>query len=186
MEKLKNFDYPTYEHSIRMAELAVRIMREKGENLEKCKEAATAALLHDIGVLEVDPKVVGNYDRYSPKEFVAMKKHVQLGYKFLGDFPDIPESIRQVCLTHHERNNGNGYPKGLTKSQLPELCQFIAFLEVFVALTTYKTYRRSYNYYEALSIIKGHSKDEFNLNYIPYIYDIYPIPSSYLRLEEKK
>ena len=185
MEELRRYDHSTYEHSIRMAKITVLIMEEKRETHEKCAEAVLAALLHDIGVIKVEQGIVLNKGAYSSREYVQMKKHTEYGYELLGNYSSIPEIIRKVCLMHHERNNGNGYPQNINKSQLPELCQFIAFLEVFVALTTEKKYRRGYSYFEALSIIEGYSDNEFNLSYIPYIYKIYEIPRIHFMLEEK-
>ena len=133
---------------------------------------AKAGLLHDIGVLKVSKYILDKEGFYNQDEYEKMKKHTQYGYEILKA-SQIEEELCEVCLYHHERINGNGYPNGLIKNDIPELAQIIGFLGVFVSYNSEKPYRRRYGYLETLSIMQQYGPGEFDVKYIHPLYNLY-------------
>lgn len=174
MKELRDYDYETYEHSLRVGKLAYEIYENEGYPKKECQRVLIAGLLHDIGVLKVSYNVVHKIGKYNALDYQEMKCHTTYGYEILKKYrSDFDDEICKCALMHHERNNGNGYPSGVKSDKIPELAQFIGFLEVFVAFTTYKSYRRSYTHLEALGIMENYSLNEFNLSYSKYIKALY-------------
>ena len=170
--ELSIHDRETYQHSIRMAKLAYGIYEEKGYSYPDCVFAAKAGLLHDIGVLKVNRNIIDNKGYYTKEEYQEMKKHTKYGYDLLGKY-GVDEELRKVCLCHHERLNGNGYPCGLQKKDIPEIVQMISFLEVFVSYTSEKSYRKKYSYWEAINIMEAYDCGEFDMKYSNAVFRLY-------------
>jgi HD-GYP domain-containing protein (c-di-GMP phosphodiesterase class II) len=119
--------------------------------IEKYK---TACMLHDIGKITIDPEILDKTEKLSQEEWEMIKRHPETGYRILNAVPDFSE-IAEYVLAHHERWDGNGYPKGLKVEEIPYISRIIAICDSYDAMTGLRTYGRVRTKEEALSEIKS-------------------------------
>jgi putative two-component system response regulator len=114
-----------------------------------------ASVLHDVGKIGIPDGILLNTGTLTPDEFAVMKNHADFGSRILSGSPsELLTMAATIALTHHERCDGTGYPKGLTKDEIPIEGRIAAIADVFDALTTNRIYRRAMGLPEALLIMK--------------------------------
>lgn len=151
-----------YQHAINVAAYAIMI----GESIQyhqlKLYDLTMAALLADFGMLYLDPDILYKEGELEEKEIEEMHKHTILGFQHLSRNCFIKGIVAAVCLQHHERYDGSGYPKGLTGENIHEYSRIIALADFFDAYTSDRPYRRLHTIDEALAHIKEHSDVKFD------------------------
>ena len=125
-------------HSINVCSLMVAFCRHAGMDAETTLDAAIGALLHDVGMLKVDPRVLSLQGQATPEEFQEQSKHVQYSYEILSETPGVPLVARQIGELHHERYDGQGYPYGLKGDNIPQIIQMASIVNTYDALTSKK------------------------------------------------
>jgi putative nucleotidyltransferase with HDIG domain len=168
-------DEYTRGHSTRVSEYSMIIGRTLGENdfpvdLEKLR---ISSLLHDIGKVNISNEILQKQGKLTAVEYEEIKGHPVFGAEIAKSL-EFPEEIISPILYHHERNDGNGYPNGLTGEEIPLLARIIAIADTFDALTTNRSYRRAYSIFEARDIILENSGTQFDDRIIPYFIDCFP------------
>ena len=147
-------DRYTRNHSYRVAKYAVAIARELGWKEKDVEAIYVAGLLHDIGKIIIDRKVLNKGGGLSLTEMSEIKKHPQISYNILSkiNFPwkDLVYFVRH----HHERVDGKGYPDSLTGTDLSEGMKILALADAFDAMTTDRPYRKKLPLLEALKEVK--------------------------------
>lgn len=120
-----------------------------------------AAILHDIGKIEIDDSILKKQGRYTPEEFEIMKKHTSYGSDIINRMPFArgdEETLKiagEIALYHHERVDGNGYPFGLKGDEIPFYVQAVSLADVYEALTAKRSYKEAYSHEEAIRMIKS-------------------------------
>ncbi|MCL4205155.1 MAG: HD-GYP domain-containing protein [Pirellulaceae bacterium] len=127
-------------HSDRVAKLAVRLARELGWSRETLSEIYWAGLLHDVGKLEIDERLLCKPDQLTDKEYDRIKLHPVLGFEMLTGIEPL-SAVLPAVLHHHERWDGRGYPEGLAGKDIPELARVIAVADAHDAMTNNRPYR---------------------------------------------
>jgi HD-GYP domain-containing protein (c-di-GMP phosphodiesterase class II) len=117
---------------------------------------ALSGILHDVGKWKLPTEILDKKDPLTPKELSIAHQHAQLGYEALKD-ENLSRDILSGILFHHERNDGQGYPKGLREDQIPLFARVIAVVDVFDAVTSDRIYKSSVSAFQAFSIIKEES-----------------------------
>lgn len=140
LHKVEIKDYCIASHQRRVAHLAVEIAREIGFTWRDTRDLYLAALLHDVGKLEIPSEILNKPGRLTQHEFSIIKKHPQFGYEMLEKI-DLPRSVMQSVFQHHERINGTGYPKGLSGEDIPLQARILAVADVVDAITSARPYR---------------------------------------------
>lgn len=112
------YDDITYMHSVNVTALAIMTGVTVGLSNEQLTELGQAALLHDIGKTRVDPDIIKKPGRLTDDEFAQVRMHPVYGCEMLAGNPAISEEIRQAVLSHHENENGTGYPYRKTGDQI--------------------------------------------------------------------
>jgi putative nucleotidyltransferase with HDIG domain len=112
-----------------------------------------AALLHDVGKIGVDDRVLKKGGVLSAEEFELMKAHTVIGAEILAPIEQLREMIPAVRW-HHENWNGRGYPDGLKGDQIPLIARIVAVADTFDAVTTERPYQRAYEPGEAVATIR--------------------------------
>jgi hypothetical protein len=102
-----------YQHSLLMMVISVYLARCDGMTLHEEEIVAIAALLLDIGLLHIDPKLLEPSHVMSPAERRHLYAHPLTAYLLLSEFPELPKQIANAVLEHHEKMDGSGYPRGL-------------------------------------------------------------------------
>jgi HD-GYP domain-containing protein (c-di-GMP phosphodiesterase class II) len=116
LNSIKSFDNYTYEHSIDTAILALIIGKRLLLSREKLRQIAIGEFLHDIGKIFLDEKIINKPGKLTPDEYEMVKLHTTYGYELLKDIKDIDAASAHITYQHHERQDGKGYPRGLTGS----------------------------------------------------------------------
>jgi putative two-component system response regulator len=124
---------------------------------------ANASLLHDIGKVGLPERVAFKTDKLGAYEIELSKQHTVIGAEILrGSSSVYLRAAEYVCLTHHERWDGSGYPRGLTKEDIPLSGRITAIADVFDALTTRRSYKNEIPVEDALRLIRDSSGQLFD------------------------
>lgn len=127
---------------------------------------ATASVLHDIGKIAIDDKIIGKKE-FTAEETEIMKKHTTLGYELLSQIPQyknapLVKTAKEICRWHHERYDGKGYPDGLKGDDIPISAQVVAIADAYETLTNGRAQKFPYTHSQAIEkILKGEC-GEFN------------------------
>lgn len=122
-----------------------------------------AAMMHDIGKIGVADTVLLKPARLTEEEFEQMKQHCAFGVNILGDYDaDVTRMAREIALTHHERWDGKGYPRGLKGEEIPITGRITAVIDVYDALISIRPYKRAMLIEEALELIRAGGGSQFD------------------------
>ena len=128
------------QHSYRVSSLC----QSMGEALSlpetEIQELKTVGLLHDIGKIAIDEKILNKPSKLTNDEWEEIKRHPEIGYRILSTVNGMAEMAEYV-LAHHERWDGLGYPKGLKGEELPLQPRIIAIADAYDAMTSSRSYR---------------------------------------------
>lgn len=148
---LKTKDDYTYLHSVAVCALMVCLARERGLPAQEVRDLGKAGLLHDIGKIRVADEILKKSGRLTDDEYRVAQGHARDGFEILGDVPDIPPSALDVCLHHHEKMDGTGYPDGLAGEEISHAARLAAVCDVFDALTSTRPYKQRWSRDQAIA-----------------------------------
>lgn len=148
-------------HSLRVSEYAESIARELSLPQGKIDLIKSAALLHDIGKIGIDKKILNKNGKLEQDEFETIKGHPEIGATIISDLSFLT-NISDIIRHHHERNDGKGYPDGLTHDNIPLETSILTIADSFDAMTTNRPYRNSLDLEVALNEIKENAGSQFN------------------------
>ncbi|MFQ5649075.1 MAG: HD-GYP domain-containing protein [bacterium] len=151
-----------YQHAINVAAYAILIGQSAQYHQLKLFDLALAALLHDFGMTYVDDEILYKPDELDEKETMEMRKHTILGFKHLARNCFIKGLIAVVCMQHHERYDGAGYPEGKVGDDIHEYSQIISVADFFDAYTSDRPYRRLHTIDEAVQYINDQDGRQFS------------------------
>jgi hypothetical protein len=152
LERLAVKDTSTREHTRRVAELAVQVGQELGVRGGRLRGLAVAALLHDVGKLQVPDTILRKAGPLSQSEFDVIKRHPGDGAALLGHIGGF-NAEAPLVRGHHERLDGSGYPDGLRGSELSLEVRILGACDVYDALTSERVYRRPLPQEQALMVL---------------------------------
>lgn len=133
-------DEYTHGHSSRVAMYSELIAMEAGLSDEEIQQVYFAALLHDVGKIGVDDRIIRKEGRLTDEEFAQIKMHPVYGSQILSSIRESPY-LSVGAKYHHERFDGRGYPEGLAGEDIPELARIIAVADAYDAMTSQRSYR---------------------------------------------
>ena len=137
-------DNETQGHTLRVAELTVRLARLFGLSDAELVQVRRGALLHDIGKMGIPDKILLKRDTLSEAEWVVMKKHTVFAYEMLTPIRFLRPAL-DIPYAHHEKWDGTGYPLGLKAEQIPLVARIFAVADVWDALRSDRLYRTSWS-----------------------------------------
>jgi len=149
IELIEQRDTYTAGHSKRVAHYCSLIAKEMGYSQEKCTLLHQAAILHDVGKIETPDAVLLNPKNLNDIEYKLIQEHVNVGYKLLNSIPMF-EPLANIVYSHHERYDGQGYPRGLKKNEIDELARIMIVADAFDAMTTNRVYKARKSVTEAI------------------------------------
>ncbi|MFL6719010.1 MAG: HD-GYP domain-containing protein [Burkholderiaceae bacterium] len=141
LARLKNQDDYTYMHSVAVCALMIALAKQLDLTEEQIKEAGTAGLLHDIGKMSVDSAILNKPGKLTDLEFAQVRSHPEKGHQYLLQAGGIGEIALDVCLHHHERVDGTGYPYQLKGEELSLYAKMGAICDVYDAITSNRPYK---------------------------------------------
>lgn len=131
---------------------------------------ATAASLYDIGSVKLPSDLLNKPERFSHAETEIMREHVRLGHELLEE-SGVDPRVALVALQHHEREDGSGYPNGLTGEEIDPLSKIVALADVYVAMTSERPHRPAFAFYEVIQeihrqIVQGRFDSAIGLTFL--------------------
>jgi HD-GYP domain-containing protein (c-di-GMP phosphodiesterase class II) len=148
-------------HSGRVAKYSTIIGEYLGMNTEDLDRLRISALLHDVGKIGVDDRVLKKPGKLTDEEFDLMKQHTVKGANIMRPVPQLREVLPGIEL-HHERMDGAGYPYGLQGEQIPLMARIIAVADTLDAITTNRPYQSAMDLEYALDRIRSLSETKFD------------------------
>ena len=150
----------SYVHSLNVAVLSLMLARELGMNRDELVSLGLGALMHDIGKMDVPPKVLMKEEALTGEENALLKEHVGFGVKSaarIGLSPDVLAVIAQ----HHEHIDGSGYPRGLTGDNMSLMAKIVAIANTYDNLCNPKNPARGMTPHEALALMYAQLRNRF-------------------------
>lgn len=177
LTKLKHQDEYTAEHSLNVCVLTSTFARFLGHSDDEIRQLAISGLLHDVGKSRVPLEILNKSGRFTDEEYEIMKLHTVYGRDMLMSISGTDRIAVDVAHSHHERVDGNGYPRGLKAHQIPYYAKVVALVDCYDAITSNRCYDAARASMEALDVIyrcKGtHFDEELALEFIKCI-GLYP------------
>ncbi|MFZ6691506.1 HD-GYP domain-containing protein [Undibacterium sp. SXout20W] len=162
LARLKTKDDYTYMHSIAVCALMVSLAKQLGLSEDDTREAGLAGLLHDIGKMMVPGEILNKPGKLTDDEFVSVKEHPSAGHKILLESNGVSPVALDVCLHHHEKMDGTGYPEGLKGEQISLLARMGAVCDVYDAITSNRPYKQGWCPAESIRKMAEWSKGHFD------------------------
>jgi len=165
-------DKYTHKHINRVQIYAVAIARYLNVEPDELQAIRTAALLHDIGKLAVPEHILVKPGKLTQEEFRRMQAHVKTGAMILQPV-EFPWPVIPIVETHHERWDGNGYPRGLKGEEIPLGGRIVCLADVFDAVTSDRPYHRALSVEEAMAMVRAGRGTQFDPNVVDAFFAIY-------------
>ena len=162
LARLKTKDDYTYMHSVAVCGLMIALARQLGLNEAQTRQAGMAGLLHDIGKMMIPLEILNKPGRLTDEEFDAVKNHPAEGHKMLLEGHGVDEVTLDVCLHHHEKVDGTGYPDKLKDEEISLFAKMGAVCDVYDAITSNRPYKNGWDPAESLRKMAEWSKGHFD------------------------
>ena len=173
---IKESDEHTYHHCINVSLLCNLYARWIALSETDLLELTAAGLLHDIGKTKIPDAILNKKGKLTDAEFAVIKKHPVLGYRILQN-QDIPDSIKNGVLMHHEKLDGSGYPLGVKDAQIGRVAKILSICDIYDAMTANRVYRGKICPFEVIRMFETKVYGELDtqcllvfLNNIAYTY----------------
>ncbi len=154
-------DVYTGRHSRDASEIAVRVARVMGLPESEVRKIRFAGILHDIGKVGVDRKIIRKPSALSAEEMAAMREHPVIGARILQSIELLADAA-EIVRHHHEHYDGSGYPDGLKGEEIPIGSRIVLVADAFNAMTTDRPYRRALTPQEAMRVLEENAGTQFD------------------------
>ena len=144
--------YETEEHAERMVALSRKIGHALDLPEKQLDELELLSTLHDMGKISIDQNIIAKKGALTDEEWREIKKHPEVGYRIANASPEL-RHISEYILCHHERWDGNGYPQGLSRTDIPLMSRIIAIVDAYDAMTHDRSYRKAMTEEDAVAEI---------------------------------
>ncbi len=141
---ISSMDEYTFGHSVSTAVYSLIIGQELKLPKEQLQELAMGAILHDVGKVRLDSRVLFKETKLTDAEFEQIRKHPEYSFEILKYCRNLSNDAKMISFTHHERLDGTGYPRHLKGDQLPLFSRIVAVADVYDALSTNRCYRNAW------------------------------------------
>jgi putative nucleotidyltransferase with HDIG domain len=160
-EALEAKDSVTRNHSDRMLRFAIQIAGRLGLNEDRKEGLRYLAVLHDIGKIGIPEHILLKPGKLTDEEYSVMKQHPVIGAQLVQKVSFLSE-IAPLIHAHHEQYDGNGYPQGLSGSDIPIESRIVSVLDAFDAMTSDRPYRQSIGLDRAIQELKDFAGSQFD------------------------
>jgi HD-GYP domain-containing protein (c-di-GMP phosphodiesterase class II) len=179
LARLKRQDEYTYMHSVAVCALMVGLARQLGLDEAQTRRAGLAGMMHDVGKALVPLDLLNKPGKLTPEEFRTVASHPVRGHELLMVGSEVDELVADVCLHHHEKFDGTGYPHGLKGDAISLFARMGAVCDVYDAVTSDRPYKKAWDPAESMRQMaqwKGHFDPAVFQAFIKTL-GIYPIGS---------
>ncbi len=151
----------TEEHALRIETYCIAIAEKMNLAPEEKNDLSLLAMLHDIGKVGISMEILKKPGPLNEEEWKEVKRHPEIGYRIAQNTPELV-TVSEYILSHHERWDGTGYPRGLKGSEIPLLCRILAVADAYDAMTSNLPYRKAMNSQDAMEEIKRCTGTQFD------------------------
>lgn len=162
LARLKTKDDYTYMHSVAVCALMIALARELALDEPMIREVGTAGLLHDVGKMAIPLEILNKPGKLSDAEFACVRTHPEEGWKMLQQGSGVGEIALDVCLHHHEKVDGSGYPHRLAGEAISLVARMGAVCDVYDAITSNRPYKSGWTPTESLRRMAEWSGGQFD------------------------
>lgn len=148
--RLKSADDYTWLHSVAVCALMMALARQLHLDDPLVHQLGIAGLFHDLGKVGIPLSILNKPGKLTDEEFDIIKKHPAIGTKLLKESQQVSNVVLDVCLHHHERIDGTGYPKGLRDEQITMYARMGAICDIYDAVTSDRAYKKGWQPAEAI------------------------------------
>ena len=159
----------------RVSDICIHIGQQLGMKSEELQLLKAISNLHDIGKIAIDEAILNKPGKLNNQEWEIIKRHPEIGYRIISTSPEYAE-IAYDILSHHEKWDGTGYPRGISGENIPIRARIISIADAYDAMISERPYRKSLTHEEAIEEIKKNTGKQFD----PKLVDVF------LSLYEKK
>ena len=153
LARLKTADDYTYMHSVAVCAMMAALARQLGLPEAEVRAAGIAGLLHDMGKALLPLEVLNKPGKLTPAEFAIVRSHPERGHRLLSMGGKVDAMALDVCLHHHEKMDGSGYPKGLKDAQISLHAKMGAVCDVYDAITSNRPYKNGWDPAESMRMM---------------------------------
>ncbi len=162
LEDIRSYDDYLFMHSINVAIFAMMTGRSLGYSETDLVELGLGALLHDIGMIALNPAILNQTRSLNQLENEHVKSHAEIGFNILRSYREVSVQAAHIAYQHHERVDGQGYPRSLKAAQIHEYAKIVAVVDTFDAIISDRPFRSGYTITDALKIVKKLSGSYFD------------------------
>jgi len=148
-------------HSEKVSQISRSIGEAMQLDSDTLKDLEIAALMHDIGKIAINSNILNKTEKLTEAEYDEIKRHSEIGYHILKSV-DLYTSIAEYVLSHHERWDGKGYPRGLSGDEIPLISRIITVADSYEAMTANRLYKESFSHEQAIEELKLCSGTQFD------------------------
>ncbi len=163
LARLKTADDYTYMHSVAVCAMMIALANQLGLDDEQVRQAGLAGLMHDLGKAMMPMDVLNKPGKLTDAEFAIIKSHPEEGHRLLLTGRDVAPIVLDVCLHHHEKTDGSGYPKGLKGDEISLFAKMGAVCDVYDAITSNRPYKAGWDPAESLRKMAEWSNGHFDV-----------------------
>jgi len=168
-------DSETGTHTLRMSKYTYNLAVAVGFDKSESEVIATASSLHDIGKIGIPDAILKKPGKLDPEEWEIMKTHATIGAELLsGSSSQFFQIGEKIAISHHEKWDGTGYPKGLKGEKIPMVGRICGLCDVFDALTSQRPYKEAWSFDAAVEEIKKGSGTHFDPHIVESFFRILP------------
>lgn len=147
--KLKEWHEVTFLHSLAVSALMIKFGRNLGLSEDEVRVLGVGGLVHDLGKMALPRSILTKPGKLTVEEMDIVRMHPHYGHRLVSQIEVTPKQVLAICLYHHEKFDGSGYPYGLMGEQIPRVARLAAICDVYDALTTIRSYKRAWSRDEA-------------------------------------
>lgn len=148
-------------HSSRVSELCSIVATEMGMRRDEVRLLQKAAILADIGKIEIAQSILAKPGALSDQEWNEMKKHPTTGYNIIASIPNLHDAS-DIVVSHHERFDGQGYPNGVSGDDIPLGARIFSVVDAYTAMTSDRPHRKKMSHEMAVKEILRNSLTQFD------------------------
>jgi putative nucleotidyltransferase with HDIG domain len=171
-------DNPTHKHAQRVGEACVLMADRLGLDVKIHQKIYYAGLLHDIGKISVEPKILCKVGHLTSEEYVQVQGHTVKGSRILASLPGLSELALWIRW-HHERWDGSGYPDGLSRNDIPLEVQILGIVDCYDSIQTPRTDRPAHTATDAMDFLESRRDSSFNPEVLDLFFDMLEDQSIY-------
>ena len=163
---MKNIDDSVYVHCIDVALISNVLARWLHFSEEDQQMATACGLFHDVGKFLLPGNVLRKPGKLTPDEFSIIKTHTIEGFHLLNKYKNIPHSVKNAALMHHEKCDGSGYPYGLTGDEIDKFAKIVTIADIFDAMTSDRVYRKAMCPFSVIKAFEDEGIQKYEMKYI--------------------